>query len=55
MWMIGNSPAVMTANTVIASEARATEVRHLARNRNSTAEMRVPECAMPTQKTKFVM
>ena len=55
MWMIGKSPAVITAKTVIASDARATEVRHLARNRNRTAEMSVPEWAMPTQKTKFVM
>ena len=53
--MMGNSPAVITANTVIASDARATAVRHFARNRNSTAEMRVPEWAMPTQNTKSVM
>ena len=45
----------MTAKTVIASEARATEVRHLARNRKRTAEISVPEWAMPTQNTKFVM
>ena len=36
-------------------DARATAVRHFARKRNSTAEMRVPEWAMPTQKTKSVM
>ena len=53
--MIGNSAAVTTANTVIASAARATAVRHLARNRNRIAEISVPECAMPTQKTKLVM
>ena len=53
--MIGNTPAVITAKTVIASAARATAVRHLARKRKSTAEISVPECAMPTQKTKFVM
>ena len=55
MWMIGKSPAVHTAKTVIASDARATAVRHLARNRYSTAEISVPECAIPTQKTKSVM
>ena len=53
--MTGNNPAVMTAKTVIASDARATDVRQLARNRNSTAEIRVPEWAIPTQKTKLVM
>src|SRR6185312_9869696 len=31
------------------------DVRQFWRNRNNTAEMSVPACAMPTQKTKFVM
>ena len=31
------------------------EVRHLARKRYSTAEMRVPACPMPIQNTKVVM
>ena len=53
--MIGNSPAVITAKTVIASEARATAVRQRARNRSKTAEISVPEWAMPTQNTKLVM
>ena len=51
----GKSPAVITANTVIASEARATAVRQRARNSRSTAEISVPEWAIPTQNTKFVM
>ena len=45
----------MMAKTVIASEARATPVRQRARNRNSTAEISVPEWVMPIQNTKFVM
>ena len=53
--MIGNSPAVITAKTVIASAARATAVRQRARNRNRTAEINVPEWAIPTQNTKLVM
>jgi hypothetical protein len=55
MWMSGNKPAVMTANTVMISATRYTAVRHPERNRNRMAEMSVPECAMPTQKTKHVM
>jgi len=53
--MSGNRPAVITAITVMASAERLKLQRNLARNRNSTAEMRVPEWAMPTQKTKSVM
>ena len=45
----------MTAKIVMASALRATDVRQRARNRNSTAEISVPECAMPTQNTKLVM
>ena len=30
-------------------------VRHRARKRNRMAEISVPECAMPIQKTKVVM
>jgi hypothetical protein len=55
MWMIGKSPAVITAKAVMVSAARATAVRQVARNRNRTAEINVPECAIPTQNTKFVM
>ena len=45
----------MTAKTVMASADRETLVRHRDRTRCRMAEMSVPECAMPTQKTKFVM
>jgi hypothetical protein len=55
MWMIGNSAAVMTANTVMASVERYTAVRHGLRNRNRIAEMRVPACPIPIQKTNVVM
>ncbi len=55
MWISGNNAAVITAKTVIASAVRYTAVRHPERNRNRIAEINVPECAMPTQKTKQVM
>ena len=55
MWISGNRPAVITANTVIASAVRYTAVRHPERNRKRIAEISVPECAMPTQNTKQVM
>ena len=55
MWIRGNSPAVITANTVITSATRYTAVRQPDRNRNRIAEMSVPECAIPTQNTKQVM
>jgi hypothetical protein len=50
-------PAHMTANNVMASAERFTEVRHfcLNRNRNRIAEISVPVWPMPTQNTKFVM
>ena len=52
---MGNRPAVATANTVIASATRYTAVRNRARKRKRMAEISVPECAMPTQKTKSVI
>ena len=55
MWMIGNSPAVMTANTVIASVDRYTAVRQGERKRNRIAEISVPAWPIPTQNTKVVM
>ena len=55
MCISGNNPAVMTANTVIASSVRYTAVRHPDRKRKRIAEISVPEWAMPTQKTKQVM
>ena len=40
---------------VIASAVRLNALRNFARNRNNTAEIKVPEWAMPTQNTKLVM
>ena len=54
-WMPGNNPAQMTAKIVIASAARLMEVRHFCLNRNRIAEMSVPACPIPIQKTKFTM
>jgi hypothetical protein len=51
--MKGKSPAIITAKTVMASALRAMGVRHLARKRYRMAEIKVPEWAMPTQKTKL--
>ena len=51
--MSGNSPAIITAKIVIASELLEMVVLQDARKRNKIAEMRVPECAIPTQNTKF--
>src|SRR5512142_3356665 len=53
--MIGNKPAHITANNVMASAERFTEVRHFWRNRNRIAEISVPAWPIPTQKTKFVI
>src|SRR2546426_12344588 len=55
MWMIGKRPAHITANRVMASAARLTEVRQRCRKRNRIAEMSVPAWPIPIQKTKFVM
>src|SRR5205823_12978645 len=47
--------AEMTANSVIASADRLIDVRHFCRSRNRMAEIRVPACPIPIQKTKLVM
>ena len=52
---MGKNPAVATAKSVMASADRLTEVRHFWRKRNRMAEIKVPACQIPTQKTKFVM
>jgi hypothetical protein len=44
-----------TLNTVIASAARASGVRHPAPTSLRIAEMNVPECARPMKKTKLTM
>ena len=53
-WMKGKSPAVQTAKTVMVSAARAMGLRQPARKRCKTADIRVPEWAIPTQKTKLI-
>src|SRR5205823_15073524 len=45
----------MTANSVIASAERLIDVRHFCRSKNKMAEMSVPACPIPIQKTKLVM
>ncbi len=45
----------MTANTVIASEARYTPVRQRERTRKRMAEISVPAWPMPIQNTKVTM
>ncbi len=45
----------MTAKSVIASANRLIEVRQRCRNKNKIAEISVPACPMPTQKTKFTI
>src|SRR5256885_9273105 len=55
MWMSGKSAAHITEKIVIASADRLIEVRHRCRNSSRMAEMSVPACPIPIQKTKFVM
>src|SRR6266576_2750101 len=45
----------MTAKSVIASAERLIDVRHFCRSKYKMAEMSVPACPIPIQKTKFVM
>src|SRR5262245_59184338 len=52
---MGNSAAQATANRVIASANRLIDVRHCWCNSNSTAEINVPACPMPTHQTKFTI
>src|SRR5262249_16213339 len=54
-WMAGKMAAQMTAKNVIASAERLMEVRHFCRSKNKMAEMSVPACPIPIQKTKLVM
>src|SRR5690348_8246873 len=53
--MPGKSSAHITAKIVIASAERLIEVRHFWRKRKRIAEISVPACPIPIQKTKFVM
>jgi len=43
-------PAILIANTVIASVARLTPVRHFWRNSSNTDDTKVPATAIPIQK-----
>src|ERR1700747_3862762 len=54
-WMPGKIAAQITAKSVIASGERLIEVRHFWRSKNKMAEISVPACPIPIQKTKFVM
>src|SRR6266487_2834552 len=51
----GKIAAHMTAKSVIASAERLIEVRHFWCSKYKIAEMSVPACPIPIQKTKFVM
>ena len=53
--MPGKIPAHATAKIVIASAARLMLVRQLCRKRKRIAEISVPACPIPTQKTKLTI
>ena len=52
--MIGNMAPIISANTVMASAQRVTGRRQPASTSRRIAEISVPACQMPIQKTKFV-
>src|SRR6266496_1417058 len=54
-WIPGKIAAQITAKSVIASAERLIDVRHFCRSRNRMAEISVPACPIPIQKTKFVI
>jgi len=54
-WNIGKMPAHTTAKIVMASAERLIEVRHFWRSRHRIAEISVPACPIPIQKTKLTM
>src|SRR5207253_2061764 len=54
-WTPGKIAAHMTAKSVIGSAERLIDVRHLCRSKYKMAEMKVPACPIPIQKTKLVM
>ncbi len=53
--MPGKIAAHITAKSVIASADRLIDVRHFCRSKNKMAEISVPACPIPIQKTKLVM
>ena len=54
-WKSGKIPAQSTAKTVIASDARLMDVLHFCFNRQRIAEIKVPACPIPIQKTKLTI
>src|SRR5438552_10201484 len=54
-WMPGKIAAQITAKSVIASAERLIEVRHFCRSKKRMAEISVPACPIPIQKTKLVI
>ena len=55
VWKIGKMAAQATANTVIASAARAMDMRQCCRKSNRIAEISVPAWPMPIHQTKLMM
>jgi len=53
--MPGKIPAQTTAKMVMPSAKRLMLVRHRWRKRKRMAEIKVPACPMPTQKTKLTI
>src|SRR5213075_1381914 len=54
-WIPGKIAAQITAKSVIASAERLIEVRHFWRSKYKIAEISVPACRIPMQKSKLVM
>ena len=55
MWIIGNKPAWITENIVIASADLLIAILHFCLNKSNTADIKVPACPIPTHQTKFVI
>src|SRR5260370_36437287 len=55
VWISGNRPAHMTANSVMASAKRLMELRQDCFSKNKMAEMSVPAWPLPIHPTKLMM
>ena len=55
VWISGNRPAHITANSVMASAKRLMELRHDCFSRCRMAEISVPAWPIPIHHTKFTM
>src|SRR5687768_14448813 len=55
VWIIGNTAAQATANSVIASAKRLIDVRQSCLNSSRMAEINVPACPIPIHQTKLMM